>query len=364
MRHRKTLHFMLLRGFVPVLLIATAFFVTILQLVDLFEDITTYIDREVPFTEVFRVQLLYLPRSLHFALPMSLLFAVAFTLGTLYSRNELIAVFGSGVSLAGFVLPLVVTGLALSAAAFFFEEHVVIDTLTRKNELERELINVSSSRSNSNVTRLGGSSRVVYHADFFNDETSTLTGVVLVERSESGEVTTIVSARTARWNGSTWEVQTARIFERDPDDPASGFVERFASSERLDSFTLTPSAFQRVGRNIDEMRLEEARLWIESQRSAGQPYREDLTKYHERFSFALTPFVVVMIATAVGGRFRKNILLMSLLVSLSVSVVYYVTQMICGLLAYSGYLSPIFGAWAGVLLFVLVGVGLMRLSRT
>jgi lipopolysaccharide export system permease protein len=360
MRRLTTIRLMLLRSFLPVLLIAVAFFITILQLVDLFEDITTYIDREIPFAQVFRVQVLYLPKSLHFALPLSLLFAVSFTLGSLYSHNELISVFGAGVSLSSFVMPLVAAGLLFSAGSFFFEEHVVIETLSRKNALERELINVSSSRSNSNVTRMGSSARLVYHADFFNDETQTLTGVLLVERDESGVVARIVSARLARWNGSAWEVQTARIFDRDDD----GFVERFASAEVLDAFDLSPNAFQRVGRDIDEMRLAQAREWIESQRSAGQPYRRDLTRYHERFSFGLTPFVVVMIATAVGGRFRKNILLMSLLVSLSVAVVYYVTQMVSGLLAYSGALSPIFGAWAGVLLFVLIGFGLMRLSRT
>lgn len=351
---------MLLRSFVPVLLIALAFFVTILQLVDLFDDITTYIDRDIPFGEVFRVQLLYLPKSLHFALPMGLLFAAAFTLGTLYSRNELIAVFGAGVSLRGFVMPVMFAGLLLSAGSFFFEEHVVIETLARKNAAERELLNVSSSRSNSNVTRLGGGSRLLYHADFYNDETESLSGALFVERDNEGEVARIVSARSARWTGELWEAQSARVFEWQGEQ----LIERYSASEPMAVFALSPAAFRRTGRDIDEMRLEEARGWIEGQRSAGLPYRQDLTKYHERYSFALTPFIVVLIATAVGGRFRKNILLMSLLVSLSVSVVYYVTQMISGLLAYSGLVSPIFGAWSGVLLFVLIGLGLMRLSRT
>ncbi len=360
MRRRTTLHLMLLRRFVPVFVIAIAFFISILQLIDLFENITSYIDREVSFLQVLRVHLLYLPRSLHFALPMSLLFAGAFTLGTMYSRNELIAVFGSGVSLRSFVAPVILVGVILSVGSFFFEEHVVISTVTRKNALERELLQVSASRSASNVTRLGDAARLLYHADFYNDETRSLSGVLLVERSAEGQVERIVSARTARWNGTNWEVQAARIFERSD----GGFAERYAATEDLPRYTLSPDAFRRIGRDLDQMRLEEAAAWIESQRTAGLPYREDLTKYHERFSFSLTPLIVVMIATAVGGRFRKNILLMSLLVALCVAVVYYVTQMVSGLLAYSGFMSPILGAWSGVLLFVVIGLGLLRLSRT
>ncbi len=357
---RTTLHAILLRGFLPVFLIALTFFVTILELVDIFQNITRYIDLEVPFREVLRVQLLYLPKSLHYALPMSLLFAVAFALGTLYANNELIAVLGAGVSLRAFVMPLIVVGLALSAGSFFFEEHVVIETLREKNELERELLNISQSASNSNVTRIDGGTEFVYNADYYNDATESLSGAVIVQRDAEGAIVSIISARSARWTSDGWEVQSGRIFTWDSGE----LKERFTTREVISALDLAPAAFKRRGKNIDELRLAEAQAWIQSQRDAGLPYREDLTKYHERFSFALTPFIVVLISSAIGGRFRKNILLMSLLVSLSVSVVYYVIQMVAGLIAYSGFLSPIFGAWAGFMVFFVLGTALFRLSRT
>lgn len=357
---RKTLHLMLLRSFLPVLIIAVVFFVTILQLLDLFQNLTRYIDLEVPLAEVLRVQLLYVPKTVHFALPMSLLFAVAFSLGTLYSHNELIAVFGSGVSLSSFVRPILVIGLLLSAGTFAFEEYVVIDTLREKNRLERELLNITQTASNSNVTRLGDQARLLYHADYFNDATESLSNVVLIERDQDGDLVQIVSARSARWTGQFWEVQSARVFSLQGNEITEEYVQR----RDLTQFALDPSAFRRVGQDIDELRLEEARLWIESQQIAGLPYRRDLTKYHERFSFALTPFIVVLVSSAIGGRFRKNILLMSLLVSLTASVVYYVIQMIAGLLASSGYMSPVLGAWTGFLIFFGFGVVLFRISRT
>jgi len=357
---RTTLQRMLLRSFLPVLLIATAFFVTILQLVDIFQNITRYIDLEIPFSAVLRVQLLYLPKSLHFSLPMSLLFAVAFTLGSLYANNELIAVLGSGVSLRAFVMPLVFAGVLLSAGSFFFEEYAVIDTLRQKNELEQQLLNISQSASNSNVTRLGAAARVVYHADYYNDATETLSGVIIVERNADGSVTSVISARSAQWTEGGWEIHSGRFFSWEE----GNLVERFASREVVPTLVLSPNAFKRRGKDIDELRLADAQLWIQTQRDAGLPYREDLTKYHERFSFALTPFIVVFISSAIGGRFRKNILLMSLLVSLSVSVVYFVIQMVAGLMAYSGFLSPILGAWAGFLVFFVIGAALFRLSRT
>jgi lipopolysaccharide export system permease protein len=354
-----TLHRMLLRSYFPVFLIALTFFVSILQLVDIFENIARYIDLEVRFTDVLHVQYLYLPETLHFALPMSLLFAVSFTLGTLYSNNELIAILGSGVSLRTFILPLVILGLLFSVGSFAFEEYVVIDALREKNAMERQLLNITHSASNSNVTRLGAGSRILYHADYYNDAGETLTGVIVVERDAQGGVLQIIVARSARWTGELWEIRSARVFTYGEE-----LVESSETLLTLPQLDLHPAAFRRSGREIGEMRLEEARLWVESQRAAGLPYREDLTKFHERYSFALTPFIVILIAAAIGGRFKKNILLMSLLVSLIVSVIYYVIQMVSGLVAYSGLISPILGAWSGVLLFLVIGFGLIRLSRT
>lgn len=359
-----TLDLMILRMLVPVLMIALFFFVTILQLVDLFENLTRYIDLEVPISEVVRVQLLFLPRSIHFALPMALLFAVAFTLGSLYSNNELIAVFGSGISLTSFVAPIVLLGLVLSAASFFFEERVVIESFREKNDLQDQILNISRSQSDSNVTRLGQGSRLLYHAEYFNDANETLSSAVFVRRTESGGVAELIHAQSARWTGTVWEARAARRFLWEVGEGRERFVETFYQTLALDGFDLPPEAFRRVGRDVEQMRLADARRYIETQRSAGLPFRQDLTQYHERFSFAFTPLIVVLIATAIGGRFRKNILLMSLLVSLSVSVVYYVIQFLSGLLARSGAVSPLLGAWAGVLLFIAIGIAVLRYSRT
>ena len=266
---------------------------------------------------------------------------------------------GSGVSLRRFIFPLVVLGLFLSAGSFLFDEYVVIDTLRQKNALERELLNISRSASNSNVTRLGLGSRVLYHSDYYNDASESLSGVTILERDDQGRPVQYLIARTATWDGAEWELRAVRIFTYGDE-----LIETFAESLALPQLDLPPTAFARQGREIDEMRLHEAQAWIAAQRAAGLPYREELTKYHERFSFALTPFIVVLIAAAVGGRFKKNILLLSLLVSLGVSVVYYVAQMISGLMAYSGRISPIMGAWSGVLLFLIIGFSMLRMSRT
>jgi lipopolysaccharide export system permease protein len=65
-----------------------------------------------------------------------------------------------------------------------------------------------------------------------------------------------------------------------------------------------------------------------------------------------------------GGRFKKNILLMSLLTSLGAAVLFYVTEMISMMMAKLGYIPPIVGAWFPVLMFIVAGVLLLWNAKT
>ena len=192
------LHRYLVRNFVPVVIVALAFFVLIIQLVDLFANLVRYLNSGAGMREIMSVQLLYLPKAISYAVPIALLFAVSFTLGSMYAANELIAVFGAGVPLRRFVIPVLLIGALASLGSFYFEERVVIATLAQKNELSRSLLNVSRSLSNTNVTVRGLDGRYVYSVEHYNDTTQRLSNVVIVERAADGTFVRRIDAASGR----------------------------------------------------------------------------------------------------------------------------------------------------------------------
>lgn len=361
----RTMTTLLLRGFIPIFVLGLLMFVLIIQLVDLFGNLVRYLNLEIPMVEILRVQLLFLPRAVAYALPVALLFAVGFTLGTLYANNELIAVFGSGYPLYRFVAPLWVIGVLLSVFSFFFQEYVVIDTFREKNELSRQLLNITRSFSNTNVTVRNPGGRIIYSAEYYNDVNKQLSRVIVIERDESGRFLRRIDANIGEWTGGhwTWRNGTEYLLVSGENDRDSIEARPFALIEE-EHFDTSPMSFQRSARSVDEMRFPEARAWVQGLRSAGQPYREALTDYYSRFSLSLTPFIVVFLSSSLGGRFRKNIMLMSLLLSLLSAVVYYVTGMVAGIIAGDGHIPPMVGAWIGVVLFAALGVVLFRSART
>ncbi len=135
----------ILREFIPFLLLGVLFFALILLLADFFTNSWRYLNREVPFTQVLILSLYYAPRALGFALPIGSMFAAAFALGNLGARNELIAIFGAGVPLRRFVVPILVIAALISVAGFIVEDRVAIPLMKLRNQQSDELLGIQDS---------------------------------------------------------------------------------------------------------------------------------------------------------------------------------------------------------------------------
>jgi lipopolysaccharide export system permease protein len=357
----KILAFMVIRSFIPVFLVALSFFVLILEMVDLFINLWRYLNQDVPFSQIMLIQLMYLPKCVSFAAPISVLFSTAYCLGESYSRNELIAVFGAGIPLARFVIPLLLMGAIVSVFGYVFEENWVIETYRQKNEMVKAALNESTTFSNSNVTVLGENMRTIYHADYYNDQNRSLSGLIVTKRGAGGKFLQRIDAETATWDEEgLWQLKQVRVFTLEGD-----IMKESASDTLRDKeISLAPENFRTITNNVEEMRVRDAQEWIDKLRKAGLPYRDALTAYYNRFSFMFAPLVVALLSSAIGGRFRRNILLMSLLSSLVFSVIYYVAQMVMRLLAKYGFIAPAVGAWFALFLFLVLGVLAMRNART
>jgi len=356
----KTFYLMLAEFFFPVFVVTLLFFVLVFQLMDLFSNLWRYISHDVPLRDMAFIAYLYLPKCISYSTPIALLFSCSYVLGSYYMNNELISVFGSGVSLYSFVVPLVVAGVLLSAGGFFFEDRVVIDSFKRKNDYFRFILNQTVSYSNSNVTVLSDDNAFVYQVNYYNDKQASLAGVTVVQRNERNRLIMRIEAERGEWTGRSWRLHNCRIFRPDGDALVEQQVEVYDSAE----LSARPGIFRRISRDIDEMSAADAGDYIRQLRRAGLPYQDALTKYYRKFAFSLTPLIVVLISSAIGGLFKKNVLLMSLVSSLAIVVVYYVVQMVTMTLARNGYLPPVFGSWSSFVLFFGVGIGLFRFART
>ncbi|MDR2901229.1 MAG: LptF/LptG family permease, partial [Treponema sp.] len=138
-----------LKQFFPIFLASIFMFVSLVILIDLFANLWRYLNSDVSFLNMMKISLYYIPKGISYALPVALLFATAYTLGDLYARNELTAVFSSGIPYRRFVIPFIILGIFVSIISFFFEDLVVIPTLKEKNFLSKSVLNQNFSQNRS-----------------------------------------------------------------------------------------------------------------------------------------------------------------------------------------------------------------------
>ncbi|MDR0731600.1 MAG: LptF/LptG family permease [Treponema sp.] len=348
----------LVKQFLPIFVIAISMFMLLLALIDLFANIFRYLNYQVAVLEILRISLFYLPKCLSYALPISLLFASAYTLGDLYARNELTAILSSGVPFWRFSLPLVLIGVFASFFAFGFEDVVVIPTLAAKNSLSRFYLHQDRQESNSDVVIKTRGGNLVYAVDYFDYQALVLNGISIVEQDEKGTFISQVRSPRASWTGEYWRLSSPVVYEW------VGDLLRVRPLAETDVYREHPDTFRRNSVEVEDLRARDARLLVEDLKIAGLPIVRAQADYYHRFSFSAASLVVMVLSISMGGRFKKNILLMSLLASLSSAVVFYVMEMISMLMARLGYIPPIVGAWFPVGIFIVIGLLLLGSAKT
>jgi lipopolysaccharide export system permease protein len=348
----------LVKQFWPVFVVAISMFVLLLCLIDLFANLTRYLNYEVPMKQILLISGYFMPKSISYATPISLLFAAAYVLGDLYARNELTSIFSSGIPFWRFVMPLIVIGFLVSIFSFFFQDVVVIPTLKQKNFLSRTALHQQRGESNSDIVIKTRNGRLIYSVDYYDVSSLILNGVSIVEQGEDGEFVSLVRAPRANWNGESWDFNNALIYAWD-----NGFL-RVKPLEPSDAYRELPDTFRRSAVDVEDLPVKDAAFLIRDLKNAGLPFIGAQAEYFHRFSFSAASFVVMILSISMGGRFKKNILLMSLSMSLIATVVFYVMEMICMMMAQLGYIPPIVGAWLPILFFTAVGLLLLRSAKT
>ena len=348
----------LTKQFIPIFIVSLFMFALLVMLIDLFANLWRYLNYEVPVYDIIKVSLYYMPKSLSYAIPVSLLFASAYTLGDLYSRNELTSVFTSGIPYWRFSVVLLFIGLLFSVFSFFFEDRVVIPTFRIKNDISRVLLRQARTENNSDIVIKARNGDLIYSVDYFDHNVSVLNGISIIEKDADGRVVSLIRASRAAWTGDYWDFINPVIYEWQ-----NGlFVIR--NMEKTDAFREHPETFRRNMVNAEDLNVKDAGGLVQDLRAAGLPVTKALSEYYHRFSFPTASFIVMILSISMGGRFRKNILLMSLLSSLFAATGFYVMEMISMMMSRLGYIPPIMGAWFPVFIFIIAGVLLMRTAKT
>ena len=162
------------------------------------------------------------------------------------------------------------------------------------------------------------------------------------------------------WNGSYWECDKA--FEYTYEKGNLSLTPLSTDSEKL--LTEPPDSFQNNEISVETVSTTEAKAYIARLQRSGLPTSGPLAEYYKKFSFPFIILIVVLLSVGLSGKTKKNVLLISLVLSICAAVLFYVVQMVTMLLAQFGYIPPVIGAWFPVIMFVFLSIILLKYAKT
>ena len=352
----------LLKKVIPLFLGAMVFFALVLNLVDLFMNIATYLQNNCSGKDMLLVMAYYVPKTIWYAVPVAILFSTSYALSEMYAANEIQALLASGVSLFRFTLPLLIVSLIMAYGLFVFENKFVVQTYEKKTTLQEAMLQKTKNENNTDVIVLSDNGKIIYYASRYIESQKKLYTCYFIFRNEERELQAIIYSKQAMWNEELqiWELESPLQWE--PVDDTLKITS--VSSDYLNLLTESYEIFRKTNVDVQSVSAKEAKVYIQHLKKAGLPYNEELSEYYKKYAFPFIVFIVVFLSIGLTGKTRKNVLLISLASCIGASVLFYVTMMVTMVLAKHGYISAFAGAWSPVIFFTIISVVLLRFART
>jgi len=351
-----TLDRYLLRKFFGVLFFALFAFICIFIIVDGVEKLDTFIDKDVPGGIVFKLYLYYIPYIVTLTLPVAMLLASLFSIGTMARQNEIIAQISSGLSLYRILAPLLLLSLFISAGALWFGETVVPRASAARSRLIDEHIEkqreVWRKRVN-NVYALDARERRISMRWF--DTIHHIGHKINIRRFEGLDLKLHIYANRMEWKDSTWVlyegVERSFIGEKES-------VRTF-STLTLEDENLTPADFGKVLKKPEEMSFTELRSFIkEVERNGGDPDHW-LVDLYLKIAIPFANFIIVLFGAPLSSPKRRSGSATGFGVSLAVCFVYFGIVKTAQSFGQNGIFPPLVAAWSANVLFFIAGLWVM-----
>ena len=176
------------------------FFALVLNLVDLFMNIATYLQNNCSLKDMLMVMAYYVPKTIWYAVPVAILFSSSYALSEMYAANEIQALLASGVSLFRFTVPLLIVSFLMAFGLFAFENKFVVQTYDKKVALQDTLLQKQKNENNTNVIVLSQNGRIIYKASRYIESQKRLRGCYFIFRDENHALEAIIYSAQAQWD--------------------------------------------------------------------------------------------------------------------------------------------------------------------
>ena len=314
--------------------------------VDLTENIDTFIDHQASISQILLYYVYHTPYWVILTLPIAALMGTLFSLTGLARRNEITAMKAAGISLYRALAPLLVFAALLSALAFVFTDRILPGATFRYNNIRDEIRSYSrSDGSRRQVLLQDVDGQYIFARSY--DARRRKAHEILWEQHVDFQITERVVANRVEWQDREWVLFEGLRYRFGQTGPETSLFDTL----HLPQLTLEPAAFEQQQKKPEEMDFAELQTYISRARANGEDVTRHVVDLHLKISFPVTCFIVVLLGAPLGANARRAGLANSFGVGIIVCFAFYSCVKMGQALGWNQILTPMLGAWFANILF-------------
>jgi len=309
-------------SFVQLLSVTTLLLTFIMLLFDVFSTLEQYLQAEFTLVQMVVSTLLFIPEALSFTLPPSALFASTYMLSMMYANNEMIVLAVSGYSFSRITTSLIITAVILTSLFFAFNEQVTRHFKVMKEEYTSTYLDSGSQVFTDRLVLTSEDGQYILYSRRYDERATTLSYLSLFIIDGNGQFLQRYDARKASYKDGRWVGEDVQLYDRGENNLITTSQTNTLVLPYLD---LEPEVIAQRAVDIDSMDLKAAYDYIERLRKVNNPSHTGYSvDFYQRLSMNFAPLILILISCATVIPWKKNVLVLSIIMSISIAVVYYV----------------------------------------
>ena len=357
----KRIDLYIIKNFLSRFLLIMFTFLLIFFAVDIIDKLDNFSKYNISNDEIIDYYIYTFPWFLSLALPMTLLLSTIFCYSILQKNNELTALKASGISLGRVSAPIILIGIFFSFFSFFFDNIIVINQLSKRNQIEKKL----KPNKNNTISR---KNNIFYHIDdtflgikrfnFYNDIGKNIS----LQKTEGADLSYRIDAEKMIWQEDVnkWKLLNYEIRKWDENK----FHHYFSKDTLIVINDITPEVIKKDNINPEEMSYWQLSSFIDKLNDKGLNYNRWLVNKYFKTAFAFSPLIMMLFGIALSIQKPRGSHAGGIGLSIIVIFMYYLLIKFGQSLGYNNVINPFLSVWMVNFIFLFIGSYLFVNSRT
>lgn len=353
----------ILKSFVIHFLFGIFSFVIIFILVDLFENLDKFIDKQINFLIIIKYYLYFIPEIFKLISPVSMLLASMLTINKFIKYSEITSIKSAGISIYRYLFPIFIFSVTLTVVSIFFNGWIVPLSNQRKFEIERNYLGKNSIPDIiQNIYLQDKANRIIF-IDFYEKNSQKCNFVTIDNffNDFPNKLEYRLDIESLKWDyaKNDWLLgrTICRYFNDQNYESLKTYTNQYISEvPGIGKLIITPELIIKKQLKPEELVLSDFKEFIVNLEKGGQNSDKEKVDYYAIISFPFANIVTIIFGVSISSSKRKGGAALHFGISLLVSFIYLGFVKISHVFGYNGDLNPLLTAWLGNIFFLFISL--------